>query len=664
MVKLTIDNKEIEVPEGTTVLEAAKSAGVHIPTLCYHPALTPYGGCRLCLVEVQGARTLQPSCTLPVNNGMVVTTESDQIRDARKFVLNMIFSERNHLCPYCVVSGGDCELQNSAYSVGMTHWAFQPNWEPFAVDASHPYIIMEQDRCILCHRCIRACGELVGNYTLGVQERGSKSRVIADLGIPLGESSCISCGVCVQICPTGSLIDRWSAYRGQETDVQHNESICVGCSVGCSIDVETRNNSLVRIEGNWEGQPNKGILCEIGRFQPMDDARERISAPMVRKDGKLTATTWDEALDTITEKIKPLIGHSEDGVAATISTRLPAETIYLFKEIFKKGIKSDMVTSLEEGRYTALPYKVAAEMGKPFEGKFSALEDSDCYIVIGADLVKNHQVAGFFIKRKISEDVKLVVIDPKDNPLDNMTGFTLKASSGADLDWLQCLSAAVIQSGLAKSESSLDADALLAAAKETTGISADEYLSLAEAICSSKNPTIVYGKGITEKNSVQTLKALVELGKLIGAIGADFSNLISTKGEANSMAAAQYDLEDPFQLNGHQAVFVAIGDEAPTQRFMQQVEKAPFLAVQAAYVSHLTANADVVLPVTIWNEQEGSYISMDGEVRKAVKAIESPESVWSNQAVLEALAKRLDIKADGDWKAELLKRVSPVSING
>lgn len=210
----------------------------------------------------------------------------------------------------------------------------------------------------------------------------------------------------------------------------------------------------------------------------------------------------------------------------------------------------------------------------------------------------------------------------------------------------------------------MDADALLAAAKETTGISADEYLSLAEAICSSKKPTIVYGKGITEKNSVQTLKALVELGKLIGAIGADFSNLISTKGEANSMAAAQYDLEDPFQLNGHQAVFVAIGDEAPTQRFMQQVEKAPFLAVQAAYVSHLTANADVVLPVTIWNEQEGSYISMDGEVRKAVKAIESPESVWSNQAVLEALAKRLDIKADGDWKAELLKRVSPVSING
>ena len=219
MVKLTIDNKEIEVPQGTTVLEAAKSAGIHIPTLCYHPELTPYGGCRLCLVEVEGARTLQPSCTLPASNGMVVRTSTNQIHEARKFVLNMIFSERNHLCPYCQVSGGDCELQNAAYDEGMTHWSFQPNWQPYPMDASHPYIIMEHNRCILCHRCVRACAEQIGNFTLGVQERGSKSRIIADLDVPLGESSCISCGACVQVCPTGALIDRWSAYRGKETDV-------------------------------------------------------------------------------------------------------------------------------------------------------------------------------------------------------------------------------------------------------------------------------------------------------------------------------------------------------------------------------------------------------------------------------------------------------------
>ena len=219
MVNLTIDGKQIEVKEGTTVLEASRQAGIVIPTLCDHPELTPYGGCRLCLVEIEGARTLQPSCTMPASNNMVVKTDTEKIREARKFVLTMIFSERNHFCPYCQVSGGDCELQNSAYAEGMTHWPIQPNWKPYPVDASHPYIIMEHNRCILCRRCVRACGELVGNFTLGFEERGAESALVADLGLPLGESTCISCGTCVQVCPTGALIDRWSAYLGKETDV-------------------------------------------------------------------------------------------------------------------------------------------------------------------------------------------------------------------------------------------------------------------------------------------------------------------------------------------------------------------------------------------------------------------------------------------------------------
>jgi formate dehydrogenase major subunit len=146
MVKLTIDGKSIEVTEGTTVLRAAEQADVFIPTLCDHPHLSPYGGCRLCLVEVEGFRTLQPSCTLPASNNMVIHTDTPKIHAARKLVLSLIFSERNHFCPYCQVSGGDCELQNNAYLEGMTHWPIQPNWQPYEVDASHPYIILEHTR--------------------------------------------------------------------------------------------------------------------------------------------------------------------------------------------------------------------------------------------------------------------------------------------------------------------------------------------------------------------------------------------------------------------------------------------------------------------------------------------------------------------------------------
>ncbi len=262
MIKLTIDGKTVEVKEGTTVLEAAEQAGIYVPTLCHHPQLTPYGGCRLCMVDVEGARTLQPSCTMPASDGMVVNTKSQKVLDARKFVLTLIFSERNHFCMYCQVSGGDCELQNRAYDEGMTHWDLQPNWTPYDVDASHPFIVLDNNRCILCRRCVRACGELVGNYTLGFEERGAKSFLVADYDVPLGESTCVSCGTCVQICPTGALIDRQSAYQGKETEVDHHIGVCTECSVGCVRDVLTRDNRLVRIEGDWDAQPSNGLLCE------------------------------------------------------------------------------------------------------------------------------------------------------------------------------------------------------------------------------------------------------------------------------------------------------------------------------------------------------------------------------------------------------------------
>jgi formate dehydrogenase major subunit len=232
MVNLKIDGKEISVPEGTTVLRAAEAAGISVPVLCDHKQLTPYGACRLCLVEVEGARTLQPSCTLPASNNMVVYTNTPKVREARTFVLTLIFSERNHFCMYCPVSGGDCELQNAAYGEGMTHWPLQPNWNPYPVDASHKDFMLDNNRCILCRRCIRACGELVGNFTLGVEERGARTLVIADLGVPLGESTCISCGTCIQVCPTGALIDRASAYRGREKDTQRVKTTCAACSVG------------------------------------------------------------------------------------------------------------------------------------------------------------------------------------------------------------------------------------------------------------------------------------------------------------------------------------------------------------------------------------------------------------------------------------------------
>ena len=658
MVKLTIDGKTVEVPEGTTVLRAAEKAGIQIPTLCDHPELTPYGGCRLCLVEVEGARTLQPSCTLPVGNNMVVRTDTDKVHSARKFVLTLLFSERNHFCPYCQVSGGDCQLQNAALSEGMTHWPLSPNYQPFAVDATHPYYILDNNRCILCRRCVRACGELVGNFTLGFEERGARSFLVADFGTPLGQSSCVSCGTCTQVCPTGALIDRVSAYRGKETQVVHRKTICVGCSVGCGIDVLTRDNNLIRIEGDWEAPVNSGVICKTGRFEPMDDQGARIRTPLVRKNGALKAATWDEALDAVAAQLKPLASHGADGIAALISTRLPVESLSAFKEIFANGLHGDVVTSLEEGRSTAVMAKAAAELGRPFEGSLSALQNADVVLSLGANLAEHHMVAGFFVKRAIPTGTKLVVVDAGENKFDQLSEYTLKPTSDQDL--FEALCAALVEAGLAKANLPVAGSAASLAAK--AGVPLETVTAVAQHLASAQKPAVVVGKGITGKNSLPLVKSLLKFAEMAGVLTETSSRLISLKGEANSLAASQLGLEQSVELNGHQAVYVALGDDKPTNRLLKKLEKAPFLAVQATYGSQLTAQADVVLPVTRWTEQNGSYINLEGKLQTAVCSQSAPADVWTNEDVLKALAERMNIPVSIDWNEELLQRVPAVAI--
>lgn len=642
MVTVNIDGKTIEVPEGTTVLRAAQSAGIHIPTLCDHPQLTPYGGCRLCLVEVEGARTLQPSCTMPVSNNMVVHTATEKVKDARKFVLTLIFSERNHFCPYCQVSGGDCELQNSAYDEGMTHWPLSPNYQPYKMDASHPYIILENNRCILCRRCVRACGELVGNYTLGFEERGAKSILVADTGIPLGDSTCISCGMCVQVCPTGALIDRWSAYHGHETQVDKTETVCVGCSVGCGIDVLTRDNNLVRIDGNWEASINQGLTCKVGRFEPMDEKCERISTPMVRKNGSLKAATWSEALSAAASGLK-----SAEGIAALVSTRLPVEALYNFKQV-AAGLKSKYVTSLEEGAFTSQASAFASELGKSYEAKLDALRSADSIMVLGADLVDAHEVVGFFVKRAIPNGTKLLVIDPAANKLDELANKALKAGKGKTEDVLKALAAAVVKLGLAKDKSSVKAEELDSLASKT-GIASESYLDAAFVIAASENPVIVTENGVLP-SAVKEFAALIHAG------------IVSVKGSANSLAAAQFNLDQPIKFDGCKAAFVELADDGINQKLEKEIEKIPFKVVQASYASALTAAADVVLPAATWLEQEGHYVNLEGRVQKANRALVPAEENWTAETTLSALAKELGFKLDGKWEKELHNRIAAVEI--
>jgi NADH dehydrogenase/NADH:ubiquinone oxidoreductase subunit G len=500
MVHLTIDGKPIEVPEGTSVLKAAQAAGIDIPRLCDHPALKPFGSCRVCLVEVQGMRTLQPSCTLPVNPNMVVQTSTPAVNEARKFVLALIFSERNHFCPFCQMTGGDCELQNTALEQGMTHWPIAPAWKGFPVDASNPNILLDHNRCILCRRCVRACSDLVGMSTLGFEERGSQSMLTADLGIPLGESSCISCGTCVQVCPTGTLIDRKNAYQGRDATATPVDSICTGCGLGCGITLMVRDNRIIRVDGDWQSEVNGGILCKAGRFDVQDEQRYRVNKPMVRKDGKLVETSWDEALTAAAAGLK------SNEVQAVVSARLSAEALYACAQISTAlKAKAGALTELE---VTPVP----PSLGEHFGARLNAADD---------EVVK-----------------------------------------------------------------------------------------------------------VTSTESTWTGPYAVRAG-------------------ANRRAIQALGIQGMPALTG--SVLVAAADDAAGLDLSQ----AGFVVALASYTSALTEQANVVLPVAIWSEQEGHYLNLTGRLQKTARAIQPAATVWTSEAALTALAKVLGVAMQGSWEAAL-----------
>ena len=650
MVTLTIDGIQVEVPEGTTVLEAAEKVGIKVPRLCHHPSLMPYGGCRLCMVEVEGARILQPSCTLPTNNNMIVRTNTPKVQEARKFVLSMLFSERNHFCMYCQATDGDCELQSAAYQQGLTHWPLTPNYSPYAVDASHKQIFVDNNRCILCRRCVRACGDLVGNFTLGFEERGANSFLVADYGVPLGESTCISCGACVQICPTGALMDRGSAYQGRETDLTPVVSVCSECSIGCQRSVLTRNNHLVRIDGVWNSEPNEGLLCKKGRYNPLETKAERLSVPEILRDGKRITATWEEAFSEAAQHLKA----AADGAALVASAKLPVESLAALKSAFTNGLRSTNLLLSEDNEAAQTGVKLAEELHGPFEAKLDALKHVDVALLIGSDLENDNQVAGFFLKRQVLENSKIISITTLQKPLIARSALRIQQKKGSSFDLVTGLVSAwhaIVHEGDKFAEENV------ARLKEKTGIKSAEILQAVAMLKDAQHPVVVIGG---ELASLEHYDALVRM--VLFCRQHNFPVLI-IKAQANSLAAAQLGYKTAAEGKKVKAAFIALGDEEPTEALLKQCAGIPFLVVSAARRSALTEKAAVVLPCATWAEEGGSYLSTEGRLQQKLAALDAPESVKTTAAIAAALAQTLGAADEQDWKFALKQQPSPVALD-
>ncbi|MCZ2127377.1 MAG: molybdopterin-dependent oxidoreductase [Anaerolineales bacterium] len=645
MVQITINQQRIDVPEGMTVMQAADSAGIRIPRLCAHKALTPFGGCRLCVVEVEGMRVPMASCTLPVSEGMVVETETESLKKSRQFVLTMLFSERNHFCPFCQVSGGDCELQNAAYHEEMTHWPIQPGWNEFPVDTSHPYFVLDNNRCILCRRCVSACAEMAGNFTLSVADRGAKSMIVADTDIPLGESSCIKCGSCAQVCPTGALIDRFSAYQSHDRNLEETSSVCVGCSVGCAVKVMTRDNRLVRIEGDWDGAVNGGVLCELGRYIPLTESRPRLTTPLARKNGSLEPVSWDEALTLAQSRLQ------SGSLAALASTRLSVEALTAFKELFETKLAAQLTTTLEEGRATSATAKYAERVGN-FEGRLDLLQTADVVLCVGADINRHHQVAGFLFKRNLNNGANLIVIDSAETTLAERARFVLAPKADATQTLILALQAVIAKEGLERKSLALaDVESRVEKAVAECGVSAEALTQSARLLASAITPVILYGEA-----DEATVEALHQLAVQIAATDEERNGILALKGGANSQAASLLGLERPFRLAGGETLYLALSDDALPQALADEIRKAEFVVAQASYESEVAEIADLVLPVGIWAEESGHFVNLDGRVQKAQKALDAPNEIPDNLNLLNQIAERMNITLNADWREAVRQR--------
>ena len=411
VVNITINGQKVQAQSGQTVLQAAQAAGIDIPTLCHFHALKPESICRICVVEVERQRVLQPSCTFPVAEGMVIQTESEKVAAARKTVLQLLFSQRLHYCMYCSESGNsedaECELQNLAYRYQLDSWKIPPNTQKrWPVDASRSHFIMDHNRCIMCRRCVRACDEIVANHTLGIRGRGARTMIIADDDVPFGESSCVSCGTCLQVCPTGALIDRRSAFMGHGPAMERTKTTCMACPVGCGIKAVTRSNVLHRIEGDWDAA-NGGLLCVDGRFTVFDRQPKRVMTPLVRKDGVLAESSWDEAVSVAGQQMR-----AAKSVAGLASARTTNESLAAFKRFFADVVKSKQVGMIDG----ALP---PLDLGT--RATLKDLPAADCIVVVGGDPLNGHKVLGYLAKRAIDHDAVLVVVN------DGVTGLDAQA---------------------------------------------------------------------------------------------------------------------------------------------------------------------------------------------------------------------------------------------
>ncbi len=611
-VRLTIDGVDVRAPAGTSVLRAASSAGIGIPKLCATDSLAPFGSCRVCLVEIEGRKGMPASCTTPVEDGMVVRTQTDSLARVRKGVVELYISDHPLDCLTCAANG-DCELQDVAGSVGLreVRYGFDgANHLDAAPDASNPYFQFDPAKCIVCSRCVRACAEVQGTFALTLVGRGFDSQVAASESEPFAQSECVSCGACVQACPTASLIEKTVVDAGQPDRVV--ATTCAYCGVGCSFDAELKGDRLIRMTPARDGGANHGHSCVKGRFAwGYATHKDRVTTPQIREriDRPWRDVSWDDAIAFAARQFDTIrMRYGRRALGGISSSRCTNEEVFVVQKMVRAAFGNNNIDTCARVCHSPTGYGLKETFGTSAGTQdFESVDHADVVLVIGANPTDAHPVFAARLKKRLRSGAQLIVADPRRIDLVRSPHVTarhhLQLRPGTNVALINALAHVVVTEGLvdaafvtARCEvESFERWRVFVAGPENspetvardTGVPAHEIRAAARLYASARNSTIYYGLGVTEHSQGTTMvMGLANLAMATGHVGREGVGVNPLRGQNNVQGACDMG-SFPHEFSGYRHISDAAVRASFDSKWQVQLDAEPGLRIPNMFAQAL-----------------------------------------------------------------------------
>ena len=582
LVSLTIDGYAIQVPQGSSVMRAASELGVQVPKLCATDELEPYGSCRLCLVEIEGRRGYPASCTTPVQEGMVVRTQTTKLKDLRRGVMELYISDHPLDCLTCSANG-DCQLQDMAGDVGLRAVRYGVGADAGAhhtdasTDASNPYFAFDPSKCIVCSRCVRACDEVQGTFALTISGRGFESHVSAGADDTFMQSDCVSCGACVKVCPTASLQEKSIIDMGQPEHAVL--TTCAYCGVGCGFKAEMKGNTVVRMVPWKDGKANEGHACVKGRFAwGYATHADRITQPMIRDriSDPWRVVSWDEAFAFAAQRFQRIQAeHGVNAVGGITSSRCTNEETYLVQKLVRAALRTNNVDTCARVCHSPTGYGLGQTFGTSAGTQdFKSVEQADVILVMGANPTDAHPVFGSRLKQRLRQGAQLIVIDPRAIDLVESPHIAarhhLALRPGTNVAVLTAMAHVIVTEGLVNTafvnercEASgfqawadfvADTSRSPEAVESVTGVPAEDIRAVARLYANGGNSAIYYGLGVTEHAQGSTaVIAIANLAMACGMLGREGVGVNPLRGQNNVQGSCDMG-SFPHELPGYRHI--------------------------------------------------------------------------------------------------------------